>query len=1504
MKRGIFRVFSLVMTVALLMCSFLVKMSVSATSDRDIPNPVVVSVNDGMLSIGNTFIQRNVSFAGGKVATTSIVNNRSGITLIPNEGSEDFKICVTNEYTDNADTKPEFEIKASELTLVGEPRVTSSDGYTRVAFSFEPYNKNGVLWSVTYNIAMKDGDHFMRSFLEISVPEADYANAYINYIDVDAFNVGKLDDSLLFCRPEKIFRQFISDFQQGLGQPLYVNSLFFGIEFQATNNRILPHPKAENADKDKNLLMRYYSGKNFEQIRKTVDGKFVTWPAVVGAARASDYEVVQDDFFDYINGIAQGTYFRTQFNTWYDGGMNITPQSLTTSFMGIEQGLTQAGCPPINAYIVDDGYNDYSGPFWGFKPAFANNALKDISQMMTDAGGAFAKWISPRGGYGQNQSPFMEVAGTGYRSSGDGSICAAAPKYIKNLYDDLCFNMDEYNVNYWKVDGIARSVCSNPNHGHMVGGTVTGAAKGGSRPEDNDTNASSVWYFTELWENYNQMFLDMRAHQKARGKDVFINSTGTSIPSPWYLQYTNTIKVITSADWGKAGPTTGINGPVGDGARRLSYRDVGYWRFFLSNKFQFPYNYIWNHDPIYALGNQFVEMTDQDLRENLYGNAMRGVAVWELLFSPSIFTEGQWLATNEVLSFSQENQHILNNSRMIAPLGELTEGNTEDSVNPYIYSAWVEQEGYVSFRNPKASTSVKMSLTLDRRAGVKEGMHDLTMTYVLPSKIEPGKVTNRKEVYNYGDTIEVTLEPLDFIILHFGPKDNTPPEVLKTEVLDANTLRVTFNEAIELSDAPITIANHNVTGVELTADFRAVDITVSDAFADNEAISLTSLSVKDLSANQSTVTAKARYAADRLISQFDSAADLTGSINVYDDALLESAVLSLDGNTANFANGHSADQTNKLSVASLIKTTDTDATILEQAGEYSVKINADGKIEFTVGALTVQSKQAINDGTWHHFACIKEPNEMLKVYIDGKISASVYNGSNLNILNAGKVTIGSAAFTGELSQIKIYNKSLGYLEVADLATQPLFTYDLAGYNAFTIAGMEPRLPGSVQTRYDTTNYFRNYDAVWDKMSKDDYALPGKVKINGTLPDFESLAVSGTLSVIPEWPAGSTLKGTDLNEVLTELKDKGWEILNQNDSRLSVNSSGLAITAGPGKMDRGNIDPTDPEGKRILEDVVNKNFFLIDTGLDDYCVTVTVNGRPNHMNKSAGLIFRQDDDNFVRMTYRVSGCTGNGARPAMSLNVKDGDYAFTLEESPNPALNTYHLALDKKGDYYTGYYSSDGVNWTKLGTVKASLENPKVGFHATEGVRRVPNYPITDWSPRFSNFTIRQYSVGLTPSVDTAGNLDLPLNAKTPRYTWADTTFSDGSKGSLLVELPEIDTSEPGELTVQGAIAGDPTATVPITVNVAKIKVTDVRVKNKQANIDFDIRSANGKGYSIYLSETGEDGTFEVYNDVNYNSKGAHVRGLVNGKTYYVYVVYSENGSIIEKSDILILKPKK
>jgi endo-alpha-1,4-polygalactosaminidase (GH114 family) len=88
-----------------------------------------------------------------------------------------------------------------------------------------------------------------------------------------------------------------------------------------------------------------------------------------------------------------------------------------------------------------------------------------------------------------------------------------------------------------------------------------------------------------------------------------------------------------------------------------------------------------------------------------------------------------------------------------------------------------------------------------------------------------------------------------------------------------------------------------------------------------------------------------------------------------------------------------------------------------------------------------------------------------------------------------------------------------------------------------------------------------------------------------------------------------------------------------------------------------------------------------------------------------------------------------------------------------------------------------------------------------------------------------------------------------------------------------------------------------------IPVDGVTPGNGQADLDFAIDPASGKGYSMYLKVAKASGPFGVYRNVNFNSHGAHIKGLANGTEYLAYVTHTVDGKT-SRTETVSLTPKR
>lgn len=175
--------------------------SISAEVKAADGTQVTVDINGDTVTIGNAYISREFSTAEETLKTEKITNKRTDgaeTVFAPAEGSEEFKIRVTKT---NASDNTVREFVSSQLELSDDPIVEDTDATInntaktgkKITFQFKPYTFKDVDYTISEVIVMYNGDHFMRKYLEISVPENQKANAVIDYIDLESLVVNESD---------------------------------------------------------------------------------------------------------------------------------------------------------------------------------------------------------------------------------------------------------------------------------------------------------------------------------------------------------------------------------------------------------------------------------------------------------------------------------------------------------------------------------------------------------------------------------------------------------------------------------------------------------------------------------------------------------------------------------------------------------------------------------------------------------------------------------------------------------------------------------------------------------------------------------------------------------------------------------------------------------------------------------------------------------------------------------------------------------------------------------------------------------------------------------------------------------------------------------------------------------------------------------------------------------------------------------------------------------------
>lgn len=643
-----------------------------------------------MFKLESNRLKREFKITNGNFYASQIYNKYSDMSLVPDGNGSEFTIHFAD---------------GEEFSAKGLPVIESSNENDRLRFVFAEHM--GVSVTVEYWVHA-DGNTICK---QLTISQSD--DRVIDYAILD--NIGIINSKTHFS-VDIMEDSEIDGVYASLGQPFYIDSLFFGCEFPATDNRIV-HGSGQ---------IKYYIGKNV--------GKAFSCPvAVMGGGKDNTIIEVRKAFFEYIDFISQNVELRFQYNSWYDGMLRIDEQSVSNAFYEISKGLAFHNAPRLDAYVIDDGWNDYKKNFWTVDKRKFPNGLGNISAEVKKMGSSFGMWLGPRGGYNYQKkfAKHLQKGGFGYFNKNAQDICVGSSKYIDNLQQFLIKATAEYNISYWKLDGFCCKPCTDESHDHATGGE------------------NEMYFITDMWHKWIKLFENLRASRKSADKPLWINMTCYVNVSPWWLQWVNSIWLQNSGDIGFA--ENYEEQPQVES--ELTYRDGRYFDCVCRRANQIPLKNIYNHEPIYG-SSADVEYSDEEFEKFAYWCAIRGQALNELYLSYTMLSDFKWESLARVMKFQKENYHILKNASFIG-------GDPADN-NIYGYISWTEDgEGIIALRNPtKEKTS--LTLNLNKLMGVPESLEG-----VKRYNIYNNSMPETEDLFSYGSKIDLTLHPFEIMIFKF-----------------------------------------------------------------------------------------------------------------------------------------------------------------------------------------------------------------------------------------------------------------------------------------------------------------------------------------------------------------------------------------------------------------------------------------------------------------------------------------------------------------------------------------------------------------------------------------------------------------------------------------------------------------------------------------------------------------------------------------------------------------
>lgn len=929
-------------------------------------------------------------------------------------------------------------LATSDLTLEGNPAIEDVqdeiDGTAKtgkhVSFNFEPAKLGKANLDISMHVVMYDGDHFMRKWVEI---ESDNVSERISYIDGEHLDVSGANETWTIPVGRGGVVAMNED-RANLGQPIYVNGLFLGSEFPAADSQIV-----EEGSVDELGRLRYWTGKNFADLQRdnqlTKDGKYVSWQTVCGASHSdgSNRDVVQADFFDYISGISKPSDFRIQYNSWFDNMMRINDENIIESFQAVDKHLSETGVRPLDSYVIDDGWNLYrkdpgtmssqidkerngfdvnkvnEDGFWTINEKFPEK-FTPSSSLVHKLGSEFGVWIGPRGGYNYYGTLAQIIAEAGNGSAAGGSIDIADTRYV-DLFTKMTTGwMKDYGVNYWKWDGFADDgqygafpmgdgvVGFDENHQHMYGGP------------------NGVYHSTDLWEKWIGLFKDVWATADAEQiDDLWISLTCYVNPSPWYLQWASSVWMQCVGDRGEV-----HNGLLNDKMNTmLTYRDACYYDFIENHEFQFPLANVYNHDPIYGkegTGITADSMNGEEFRNYLFMQGTRGTAFWELYYSDSLFDTEKWLVNADFLDWEERNFEMLRNAKWIGgtPASSTGLSSSPSTSNPGTQEAYgfsgfnaAGDEGIISMRNPAAEART-IEFTLDAGIGcTSEGTYHVVMDHAYT---EDGSANAAApETVKHGQKVSMTLAPGEVQIWHLSKKgDAKAPELVSVAFEGDDVIRVQASEHVYGAAFEVLVNGSKVEvsgdAIRAYADLKSFDIKLPASIEDGAKVEVKAVAGADAASNELSGSRSATHYAGGVIADVEAPTC---------NAVVSAAKRSVEG-----AGGFSA--------SLLVEDAQKGTTLLSQGDQWSIGVDAEGKATFTVNGVSAVSDVVLSGVS--SVTGVKEPNGMLKVYVNGEIGGSAYDRKNVDFKVAPADIVANTK-AASLRDLVVCDHALGYDEV-------------------------------------------------------------------------------------------------------------------------------------------------------------------------------------------------------------------------------------------------------------------------------------------------------------------------------------------------------------------------------------------------------------------------------------------------------------------------------------------
>lgn len=586
------------------------------------PEAAKAFVQDGDILLSNDILECRWTISEGHLKPVYVQNGSSPAVSL--RDSECFELRLADGRT----------LRASDLKIVRGPQIDglgAEDPGKQVCALLAALDDS---FTIQWRTELRDGSNYVRQYVTIAPKTTDAALRETILVQLDGQR----------AKPAGILD----------GSPVTVDDTYF-FAFE--------HPLSKVGTRDSMLE----SGLSRSTPLKA--GEEVSYSSVMGVAPSGQ---LRRAFLYYVERERAQPYRPfLHYNSWYDLGYVLgkirEPDALeVVDLFGKE--LIEQRHVVMDSFVPDDGWDDPAS-LWRFHEGFPHG-FAPLQQRAAQYKSGIGAWLSPWGGYGKAKEERMKYGQQeGFEMNKNG-FSMAGPKYYARFRDACLGMIRDYQLNYFKFDGISS------------GGAPTGAAAG---------------YEPDV-EALLRLIGDLR---KAK-PDLFINVTTGTWSSPYWLWYADSTW-RSGADWDMCGW----------GSKRqqqITYRDAQTWQNVVSRAPLYPINSLMTQGVMFA--NHGLRDEAAGMVEDIHAFFASGTNCQELYITPSLLDAQTWDILAEAANWSRENADVLVDTHWIG--GSPAQGEV------YGWASWSKRKGILALRNPTEQPS-RIAIDIGKAFELPEG---------------------------------------------------------------------------------------------------------------------------------------------------------------------------------------------------------------------------------------------------------------------------------------------------------------------------------------------------------------------------------------------------------------------------------------------------------------------------------------------------------------------------------------------------------------------------------------------------------------------------------------------------------------------------------------------------------------------------------------------------------------------------------------------------------------